>query len=53
MRRKRLLTQAGANMQAPLQDTPSPWRSRQVNVTVERELPRSMFVEVAYVGTRG
>jgi hypothetical protein len=47
-----LLTQAGANLQAPLQDTPSPW-TRQFNVNVQRELPWDMFVEVAYVGTRG
>jgi hypothetical protein len=47
-----LLTQAGANLQAPLQNTPSPW-TIQFNVNVQRELPWSMFVEVAYVGTRG
>ena len=47
-----LLTQAGANLQAPLQDTPSPWM-RQFNVNVQRELPWAMFLEVAYVGTRG
>ena len=47
-----LLTQAGANLQAPLQDTPSPW-TIQYNINVQRELPWSMFVEVAYVGTRG
>jgi hypothetical protein len=47
-----LLTQAGANLQAPLQDTPSPW-TIQYNVNVQRELPWAMFVEVAYVGTRG
>ena len=47
-----LLTQAGANLQAPLQDTPSPW-TIQYNVNVQRELPWSTFVEVAYVGTRG
>jgi hypothetical protein len=47
-----LLTQAGANLQAPLQDTPSPWMM-QFNVNVQRELPWAMFVEVAYVGTRG
>jgi Carboxypeptidase regulatory-like domain/TonB dependent receptor len=47
-----LLTQAGANLQAPLQDTPSPW-AIQYNVNVQRELPWDMFVEVAYVGTRG
>ncbi len=47
-----LLTQAGANLQAPLQDTPSPWMM-QFNINVQRELPWAMFVEVAYVGTRG
>ncbi len=47
-----LLTQAGANLQAPLQDTPSPW-SIQYNVNVQRELPWGAFVEIAYVGTRG
>lgn len=47
-----LLTQAGANLQAPLQDTPSPW-TIQYNVNVQRELPWSAFVEIAYVGTRG
>jgi hypothetical protein len=47
-----LLTQAGANLQAPLQDTPSPW-AIQYNINVQRELPWGTFVEVAYVGTRG
>ena len=47
-----LLTQAGANLQAPLQDTPSPW-TIQYNVNVQRELPWGLFVEAAYVGTRG
>jgi Carboxypeptidase regulatory-like domain/TonB dependent receptor-like, beta-barrel len=47
-----LLTQAGANLQAPLQDTPSPW-TIQFNVNVQRELPWNTFVEIAYVGTRG
>jgi len=47
-----LLTQAGANLQAPLRDTPSPW-TIQYNVNLQRELPWSTFVEVAYVGTRG
>ena len=47
-----LLTQAGANLQAPLQDTPSPW-TRQFNINVQRELPWSTFIEIAYVGTRG
>jgi hypothetical protein len=47
-----LLTQAGAGLQAPLQDTPSPW-TIQYNINVQRELPWGMFAEVAYVGTRG
>jgi hypothetical protein len=47
-----LLTQAGANLQAPLRDTPSPW-TIQYNINIQRELPWSTFVEVAYVGTRG
>ena len=47
-----LLTQAGANLQAPLQDTPSPW-TIQYNVNVQRELPWGLFLEAAYVGTRG
>ncbi|MGH8636476.1 MAG: TonB-dependent receptor domain-containing protein, partial [Burkholderiales bacterium] len=47
-----LLTQVGANLQAPLRDTPSPW-TIQFNVNVQRELPWAMFVEIAYVGTRG
>ena len=47
-----VLTQVGANLQAPLRDTPSPW-SIQYNVNVQRELPWAMLVEIAYVGTRG
>jgi hypothetical protein len=47
-----LLTQVGANLQAPLQDTPSPW-TIQYNVNVQRELPWALFVEIGYVGTRG
>jgi hypothetical protein len=47
-----LLTQAGANLQAPLQDTVTPW-SRQWNLNIQRELPWQMSLEVAYVGTRG
>ncbi|MGH9311002.1 MAG: TonB-dependent receptor domain-containing protein, partial [Vicinamibacterales bacterium] len=47
-----LLTQAGANLQAPLRDTPSPW-TIQFNVNVQRELPWATMVEVGYVGTRG
>jgi hypothetical protein len=47
-----LLTQAGANLQAPLRDTPSPW-AIQYNINVQRELPWGLFIEGAYVGTRG
>jgi hypothetical protein len=47
-----LLTQVGAGLQAPLQATPSPWMI-QYNINLQRELPWSSFVEVAYVGTRG
>ncbi|PYR58400.1 MAG: hypothetical protein DMF91_17290, partial [Acidobacteria bacterium] len=47
-----LLTQVGAGLQAPLQDTPSPWMI-QYNINLQRELPWSSFVEIAYVGTRG
>jgi hypothetical protein len=47
-----LLTQVGANLQAPLRDTPSPW-TIQFNINLQRELPWAALVEVAYVGTRG
>ncbi len=47
-----LLTQVGANLQAPLRDTPSPW-AIQYNVNVQRELPWALFLEIGYVGTRG
>jgi len=47
-----LLTQAGANLQAPLQDTVTPW-NQQWNFNVQRELPAQVLLEVAYVGTRG
>jgi hypothetical protein len=47
-----LLTQAGANLQAVLHDTPTPW-SRQFNLNIQRELPWGTVLEVAYVGTRG
>jgi hypothetical protein len=47
-----LLTQAGANLQAPLQDTVTPWMM-QWNFNVQRELPAHVLLEVAYVGTRG
>jgi hypothetical protein len=47
-----LMTQVGAGLQAPLQDTRSPWMI-QYNINLQRELPWSSFVEIAYVGTRG
>lgn len=47
-----LLTQAGADLQAVLKDTPTPW-TRQFNVNVQRELPWGVVLELAYVGTRG
>jgi hypothetical protein len=47
-----LLTGTGANLQAVLRDTPTPW-SRQFNFNVQRELPWGVLLEVAYVGTRG
>jgi hypothetical protein len=47
-----LLTQAGANIQAPLQDTVTPF-AMQWNLNVQRELPGQMLIQVGYVGTRG
>lgn len=47
-----LLTQAGANIQAPLQETVTPY-TMQWNFNIQRELPGQVVVEVAYVGTRG
>ncbi len=47
-----LLTQVGANLQAPLRDTIVPW-SMQWNLNIQRELPWQTTLEVAYVGTRG
>jgi TonB dependent receptor-like, beta-barrel len=47
-----LLTQAGSTLQAPLQDTVSPW-TQQWNFNVQRELPGNIILETAYVGTRG
>jgi hypothetical protein len=47
-----LLTQAGANLQAPLQDTWTPW-TQQWHLKVQRELPGQILLEVAYVGTQG
>ncbi|MBI4893343.1 MAG: TonB-dependent receptor [Acidobacteria bacterium] len=47
-----LLTQAGANIQAPVQETLTPY-SAQWNFNVQHSLPASILLEVAYVGTRG
>ena len=47
-----LLTQAGANLQAFLQDSPSPW-NMMWNFTIQRELPGDVLLESAYVGNRG
>ncbi len=47
-----LLTQVGANLQAVLQDTVTPW-SQQWNLNIQRQLPGQISLEVAYVGTRG
>jgi hypothetical protein len=47
-----LLTQVGANLQAVLQDTVTPW-SQQWNLNIQRQLPWQTSLEVAYVGTRG
>jgi hypothetical protein len=47
-----LLTQAGGSIDAMLQDTVTPW-SMQWNFNLQRELPGSILLEVAYVGNRG
>ncbi|MBM3724873.1 MAG: hypothetical protein FJW40_05565 [Acidobacteria bacterium] len=47
-----LLTQAGANLQAFLQDSQSPW-NMMWNFTIQRELPGEVLLETAYVGNRG
>jgi hypothetical protein len=47
-----LLTQAGANLQAFLQDSPSPW-NMMWNFTLQRELPGAVLLESTYVGNRG
>lgn len=47
-----LLTQAGANIQAPVQETLTPY-SMQWNFNIQRNLPGEVLLEVAYVGTRG
>ncbi len=47
-----LVTAVGGPIQAPLQETFTPW-SMQWNFTIQRELPGDMMIETAYVGTRG
>jgi len=47
-----LFTQAGANIQAPVPETLTPY-SAQWNLNVQRNLPGQVLLEVAYVGTRG
>jgi hypothetical protein len=47
-----LLTQVGANIQAPVQETLTP-HSMQWNFNVQQNLPGEVLLEVAYVGTRG
>ncbi len=47
-----LLTQAGANLQAFLQDSPSPW-NMMWNFTIQRELPAGVLLESTYIGNRG
>ncbi len=47
-----LLTQAGANIQAPVQETLTP-HSVQWNFNIQQNLPGEVLLEVAYVGTRG
>ncbi len=47
-----LLTQAGANLQAPVRETLTP-HTLQWNLNIQRNLPAGIVLEVAYVGTRG
>ncbi|MGI8784637.1 MAG: TonB-dependent receptor domain-containing protein [Acidobacteriota bacterium] len=47
-----LLTGVGGRLEGVLRDTVTPW-SQQWNLTVQRELPSQILMEVAYVGTRG
>lgn len=47
-----LLTQAGANVQAPVPETLTPY-SMQWNLNIQRNLPGQVLLEAAYVGTRG
>lgn len=47
-----LMTQVGATLLAPLQESPTPW-TQQWNLTVQHQIPWQTLLEVAYVGTRG
>lgn len=47
-----VLTQIGNRIEATTTDIVSPW-TRQMNVNLQRELPKGTLLEVAYVGTRG
>jgi hypothetical protein len=47
-----LLTQVGANIQAPVRETLTP-HTLQWNLNIQRNLPAGIVLEVAYVGTRG
>jgi len=47
-----LLTQTGSTLQAPLQDTVTPY-SMQWNFSIQQDLPGQVMLETAYVGTRG
>ena len=47
-----LMTQVGSNIQAPVQETLTPY-SMQWNLNVQQSLPSDILLEVAYVGTRG
>ncbi len=47
-----VLTQLGSRIEATTRDIVAP-RTRQINVNIQRELPFSTLLEVAYVGTRG
>ncbi|MCL4403016.1 MAG: TonB-dependent receptor [Acidobacteria bacterium] len=47
-----LLTLVGQRMQAPLSDTDQPYM-QQWNFNIQRQLPGSILVDAAYVGSRG
>ena len=46
------LTAIGSNLDAPLSNTNTPY-TLQYNLTVQRELPGAVLLEVAFVGNRG